>query len=172
MRCFIINGKGTSGKDTFTDEITRLCEEKNLKCITLSSIDEIKEIAREYFYWNDKKDLKSRKMLSDLKDLHSQYCNGPTKYMLARYDYEIKQRKTDFIFFHIREPEEILELQKLIFCKTILIKKQTLNDKKFGNHADDNVELFEYDFVIENDSTLDKYLDKILNFFKKELYFY
>lgn len=162
-RVIIINGTGGSGKDTFV----KFCQEINDKVINLSTIDTVKSIAKK-MGWKGGKSEKDRKFLSDLKDLWSEYENGPfndvkykiesifemkssifrVKNMKNGEKYPEKPQKMVF-FVHCREAEEI---QKFVDfygeeCETLLIKRE--NQVTKGNHADENVENYDYDTVFE-----------------------
>jgi hypothetical protein len=151
MKTFIINGSGGSGKDTF---VNAMREYASTGIISISSVGEVKEIAKNHFGWNGEKTPKWRKILSDLKDLQTSTNDGPLKYMLARSDDAFKFGM-DAVFFHIREPAEIQKmLQILPAAKTILITREWSN---LGNHADNNVNNFEYDYVIDNKGTLEEF---------------
>ena len=75
----------------------------------------------------------------------------------------------NIIFVHCREPKEIQKFKDALGkdCLTVLIKRS--NHKTEGNHADENVEKFEYDFVLENDSTLEDFKQKAFEFCEKNL---
>ena len=69
LRIVIVNGMPGSGKTTFEN----FCKEHlGAYCEIISTIDIIKEMAR-FGGWNGEKDSKSRKLLSDLKDLWTNY---------------------------------------------------------------------------------------------------
>lgn len=66
LKIVIVNGAPGSGKTSFEN----FCQEiMGDFCQIRSTIDLVKEIATIYAQWDGKKDLKSRKFLSDLKDL-------------------------------------------------------------------------------------------------------
>ena len=68
LKIVIVNGAPGSGKTSFEE----LCQDKmGDYCQIRSTVDLVKEIASIYANWDGKKDLKSRKFLSDLKDLLS-----------------------------------------------------------------------------------------------------
>ena len=70
LKIVIVNGAPGSGKTSFES----FCQDKmGDYCQIRSTVDLVKEIALFYTGWNGEKDLKSRKFLSDLKDLLSQY---------------------------------------------------------------------------------------------------
>ena len=58
------------------------------------------------------------------------------------------------MFIHIREPEEIERAVKAFGAKTLLVKREGL-DNISSNYSDASVENYNYDFVIYN-STLEK----------------
>ena len=60
------------------------------------------------------------------------------------------------MFFHVREPREIERCVKEFNAKTLLIRRPSDNNDKYGNHADDDVEKFDYDYIIENDAGLEE----------------
>lgn len=144
---WIINGYGGVGKDTFVDFVS-----KYLKVMNVSSIDPIKEVAKQ-LGWNGKKDEKSRKFLSDLKDLSIEYNNFPFNY-IGQQIINFYSSDSEIMFIHIREPEEIEKVVSAFRCNTLLIRNMDI--PIFQNHADDNVLIYNYDEVIMNTGTLDK----------------
>ncbi|NCP97672.1 hypothetical protein GW796_05460 [archaeon] len=170
MKIFIISGKGGSGKDTFVELYSKYIEKKyNDVCYNISSVDEIKEIARKYFGWKGQKTSEWRKTLSDLKDLQTRSCDGPFNYMKICFSNIIKEEfhhnRECVVFLHIRETEEIERAKKEFNAKTILIKRfdETVS---YGNHADDNVENYNYDYVFENYGTLEELNEKVIELVK------
>ena len=62
------------------------------------------------------------------------------------------------------------------FCKesnievsTLLIKRENLESVEYGNMADDNVYNYDYDFVINNDGTLDDLLNTAIWYLRRIL---
>ena len=145
---FIINGPPRSGKDTFVDMCRSISDETNGPVFhNISSVDKVKQAA-EILGWDGLKDEKGRKFLSDLKDLSTELYDGPLNYMKSK----IEKYPFDIGFFHVREPSEIHKIVKLFpSAKTIFIQRETQN---FNNHADKNVEMYDYDFYIDNTSSL------------------
>lgn len=161
-KTFIINGKPRSGKDTFVDICKQLAEERNLTIHNISSVDKVKQAAG-ILGWDGQKDDKGRKFLSDLKDLSTELYEGPLNYMKSL----IEQYQNDIGFFHLREPKEIFKMVKMFpGTKTIFIERDT---QEFNNHADKNVEMFSYDFYIDNKSTLDNYIEQIKKWFEENI---
>ena len=166
----IINGKGGSGKDTICDILAR-----HYPVTNVSTITKVKQAARLIFGWNNGKEYRDRKFLSDLKDLWSNYNDGPFKYAYEKYE-EFRDKPStaynEIMVIHVREPEEIKKLYDAIRiddseipCKTLLITSPRTDDCCYGNYADDMVNDYPYSFVYHNDSPLED-LDKyFMDFF-------
>lgn len=152
---FIINGSGGVGKDTFVELVSTELNDMLKKFHTVenfSSVDKVKEIARE-IGWNGKKREKDRKFLSDLKNLSSNYCDMPFQSMKNKVNEFIKNDENKFLFLHIREPEEIIRAVKEFDAKTILVVRDTVKYIT-SNMADKNVFNYDYDYVIQNNGTI------------------
>ena len=155
----IINGKGGSGKDEFIKQVG-----KYVKCVSYSSVDRIK-MAAGYIGWDGSKDEKSRKFLSDLKKLSKEYNNEPVNYIEEKIaQNHIFIQSGGFVFIHVREPDEIKYFKDKYNATTVLIRRQSLNHKNYGNNSDDNVEKYEYDYVINNDKDIE-YLNESAKLF-------
>ena len=76
---------------------------------------------------------------------------------------------TPFIFsICVREPDEIQKIKnRYPDASTILIRRPGL--ELFDNMADQNVENFNYDFVINNDSTMEDFEKVTIDFFNSNL---
>lgn len=147
----------------------------NITTNNISTIDYVKNIAR-MFGWNGEKSEKDRKMLSDLKDLMTVYNDYPFKRITAqitdwlRYD---KTRPNDmydhsFLFVHCREPKEIDRIKNQFPNDTFTLLVQNPKVAKItGNHADKEVENYNYDFIVVNDSDLRALRKVVIDFYKK-----
>lgn len=153
----VINGTGGSGKDTFVE----FCSEF-IKIINISSVDKVKEAAKILVGWDGSKDEISRKLLVDLKQLSIEYNDYPTIYIQEQYDNFIK---SDFniLFIHIREINEIKKIKDLLKAKTLLIRNPRVS-LITSNNSDKNVYNYTYDYIIENDGTLDDLRKKAKDF--------
>jgi len=163
LKSFILNGQGAVGKDTFISFIKSMSRDK---IANISSVAEIKELAKYYFCWDNDKTSKGRKLLSDLKDLQTEYCDGPFIHM--KKEWKFYNTFNSHSFFHIREPKEIQKMVDLTGAKTILITRDTDN-KKYGNHADDEVFDYDYDIIINNSGSLEDLQKRAELFIKEEL---
>ena len=155
---FVTNGMARSGKDTFAALMNEFIPTKKY-----SSIDYIKEIAK-LCGWDGQKDEKSRKFLSDLKVLTSQYNDLPFK----KIQEEIEKFNNDdvhkILLVDIREPEEIKKLCNTYgSVKTILIRRNSVKNIT-SNMADAGVFDYDYDFIIENNGTIDELKNSVKNF--------
>ena len=140
----VINGTGGSGKDTFVDFCSKYCETFNF-----SSITKIKEIAK-LMGWTGSKTEKDRKFLADLKSLSTNYNDMPYNTIRSAID-DFYKSNALIMFIHVREPEEIAKIVSDFEAVTLLIKRK--NYKLItSNSSDANVENYNYDYVIENDT--------------------
>lgn len=161
---FIINGSACAGKDTFVIQCrNHLVENNSCRLVhNISSVDKVKEAA-SLLGWDGVKDERGRKFLSDLKDLSTVVYSGPFNYM--KFCVEVLD---GIIFFHIREPAEIAKFVRTFpQTKTIFIKRDSA--KVPNNHADQEVDLYNYDFYIENDGTIEAYTQMINQWVKENL---
>ena len=162
---FIINGSGGVGKDTFVElvsiDLNDIFKQFHT-VVNFSSIDRVKEIAKE-IGWDGEKTEKSRKFLSDLKVLTNEFCDMPFRSMESKVDEFNKNEESKCLFLHIREPEEIRRAVKEFGAKTILIVRDSVKHIT-SNTADKNVFNYEYDFVIDNNGTLEDLKDEAKRF--------
>lgn len=113
--------------------------------------------------WDGTKDEMSRKFLSDLKILTTNYNDMPFKAMKTVADDFIRDDKHKVLFLHIREPEEIERARKLFNAKTVLILRDSVKHIK-TNVADANVFEYKYNFTVENHGTMEELRSKAHNF--------
>lgn len=147
-RVFIINGSGGVGKDTFIELVSRYAEVRNY-----SSVDEVKRIAR-YAGWDNNKDEKGRKLLSDLKDALTEYGDIPFNYLRKCVNGFHLDKTSEFCFLHIREPKEIQRAKEEFDAITVLVTRDNI-EHITSNHADGQVLHYDYDIHIKNDHTLE-----------------
>lgn len=145
---FIINGSGGVGKDTFVSFVFSLIPTMNF-----SSVDKVKEIAK-IIGWTGGKTEKDRKFLSDLKLLCTDYNNMPFNSMKDKVE-EFQNSYKSLLFLHIREPEEIEKTKNAFNAKTILVKRDSV-EQITSNMADANVYNYDYDIAINNNDGLEE----------------
>ena len=179
----IFNGCPRSGKTTFE---RALAEKYN--SLIYSSITPIIELTEQMIkatgneYLNDfydftacTKNFRYRKLLSDMKNaLYSfddgVYINSKLYEQVLKF---IRDDSIEFLMIDIREPKMIqsfIRMLKIKFIFTYNFKVRTIlikntHNELFGNISDDNVEDYQYDLVIHNNSTLEKFTGEILEGF-------
>jgi len=152
----IVNGSGGVGKTTFENLISKY---KNV--FIVSSVDKIKEAAR-ILDWDGSKDEKSRKFLSDLKLLSIDYNDAPFNY-IAKYIEYFQNSDKEIMMIDIRDLFEIDRVKKDFNAIALLIKNNRISAIK-TNVADANVENYKYDYIIENNGTLEQFEIKAYDF--------
>ena len=145
-KVFIINGSGGVGKDTFCEYVGHYAKVK-----VISSIDLVKDYASK-MGWNGSKTPRDRKFLSDLKDLLTKYNDYPFRDICQKVLW-FKEDDNEFLFIHIREPEEIDRAKREFNAHTILMVNDNVKGI-YSNHADARVLEYNYDIVVDNSGTL------------------
>lgn len=162
----IVNGFPRSGKTLFTNNCIKELKEYGF---TISTIDFVKHIARNCG-WNGEKTPKDRKFLSDLKRLLVDWGDVPYRKIEEAIDY-IRQvsiqyniaSENFFLFVDSREPEEIKRFKDEYGAITVLIDRDEVKTKQ-SNDSDNDVENFEYDYIIKNNGSLKEFQDASLEF--------
>ena len=169
MIVLIINGAPRTGKDTFIDILGKITKARVVK---YSSIDCIKDIAKDVFDWDGTKDAKSRQLLSDLKDIATKWNDMPFKEIckrITRYNYF---DAFNYFCTNIREPNEINKLsawclEKGISCYSVWIRRkeaeQRALDEGFLSSGDTQFAEYNYDFTLHNDGTIEEFQKQIKN---------
>ena len=148
-KIFVTNGSGTNGKDSFARAIS-----KYIPTYKYSSIKLVKDMLEVAGIEEEPKTEEKRLLCSDLKDRLTKYDDIPFKDISSLVvDFKNDLIDTDILLIDIREPEEIARAVKEFEAETILVRNP--NVKKINsNHADRDVENYEYDYIIENNGTL------------------
>lgn len=163
----IINGKGSSGKDTICNTV-----KEAYKASSISEITPIKEIAK-LGGWNGEKDKKARRMLAELKRVFVEYNDLPYRYAMNKIN-EFKQNEDTFLFIHIREPLEIDKIVRnadLPVFTLLVVRTDDENVKQeYGNDADDNVNNYEYSFCyIGNNKNVEELKESFMRYFNDHM---
>ena len=166
---FVLNSYPTAGKDSFVDMISARHE----GIFKMSSVDLVKQVAR-VAGWDGTKTSKNRKFLSDLKDLLTEWNDVPYKKIIEardklqdHLDYLGYDTNKGIIFTHCREPEEIKKFVDRENAITVLLRRASVENLEQSNHADANVFNYEYDYVIENNGSLDELWEKAVKFLEE-----
>lgn len=168
LKIVIVNGAPGSGKTTFENFCQEIMDDY---CQMRSTVDLVKEIALFYTGWNGEKDLKSRKFLSDLKDLLTEFNDVPFNDIVRFKNvwedelemYNIKDH-SHILLVDSREPEEIMRFKRELGAVTVLIRRASAEMAETSNHADANVLNCDYDYEIDNNGSLDELRAKAVEF--------
>jgi hypothetical protein len=156
----IVNGAAGSGKTTLQNLVKKhFGDIYNIHI--RSSVDVMYQVYK-MLGWNGNKDDTFRNDMHTLKQMYINNCDGPTRDIIKAAMVALTNDSTDdtIIFYDIREAEEINKLLDLvrplnligIYCKTMLIRRTTVESLKHGNHADDDILTsgIEYDITVDN----------------------
>ena len=155
-KVFITNGSGGNGKDTFANFL-----DKYISVFKYSSIDLVKDMYEHIGIDRNNKTEKKRKLYSDTKDLLTKYDDIPFKDVASIVaDFKNNYIEADVLLIDIREPEEIEKAKIAFNAETILIKNDRV-DVITSNDGDAGVFDYAYDYIIENNGTLEEFKENI-----------
>ena len=158
-KVFITNGSAENGKDSFAEFVG-----KYISTYKYSSIDLVKEMFEVVGVSKKEKTEKKRRLWSDGKDLLTEYDDIPFKDVTSIVtDFKNNKIEAEVLLIDIREPEEIARAVETFGAETILIRNPNAI-KIESNHADRDVENYKYDYIIENDGTLEQ-LERVAKLF-------
>ena len=158
-KIYITNGSAENGKDSFADFVG-----KYISTYKYSSIDLVKEMFEVVGVSKKEKTEKKRRLWSDGKDLLTEYDDIPFKDVTSIVtDFKNNKIEAEVLLIDIREPEEIARAVETFGAETILVRNPNAI-KIESNHADRDVENYEYDYIIENDGTLEQ-LERVAKLF-------
>ena len=159
---FITNGMARCGKDTFAAFLNEY-----VPTMKYSSIDKVKEIAKSCG-WTGGKTERDRKFLSDLKVLTSEYSDMPFNAVKDEVNKFLNDDTNSVMLIDIREPEEIEKAKNAFGAKTILIENNRV-EMINSNMADANVFNYTYDYIIQNNGTLEEYKMTVKDFVERNI---
>ena len=161
-KIIIINGMGGSGKDSFV----KACQNIDPTIQNISSIEYVKQVAHE-LGWDGIKDTKGRRFLSDLKMALSAYNDAP--FIMTIKDIE-DYDKDATVFVHIRESDDIDKYKAYFEHNGDIVTTVLINNSRVkpiaSNFADADVYNSSYDWIIDNEGTLED-LAQTATFFLK-----
>ena len=139
-------------------------------CRIISTVDFVKEVAK-FCGWNGQKTPKDRKFLSDLKDILTQWDDVPYKDIMNSYLgckeiwKQLGYNEDKCLYFIMcREPKEIQKFVDRLGAKTLLVRREVVEETAQSNHADKEVFNYNYDITILNNGTLDELNDVAITF--------
>lgn len=147
-----------AGKDQFV----QFCQMHTTWCKNISTVDFVKQIAT-LCGWDGTKTPENRAFLSNLKDLLTEWNDIPFKKVChVAQSFNSEAMSYDFptddviVFVHCREPQEITKFVEKMNAKTLLVRRAAIETNKQSNHADAEVFNYNYDYIIENNGTLEE----------------
>lgn len=163
-KIIIINGFPTSGKTQL-----ELYLAKHTSAIIYSSITPVKWYAKKYFGWSGNESDKTeewRRFFSELKRMLVVEFDYIFKDLCIQVNKFYRNTKAELLLIDSREPEEIERFKNCFQATTVFIKNDRVK-KIISNDSDANVENYEYDYVIENNGTLEELEQKTIDFIKE-----
>jgi len=155
VKVICVNGVSRSGKDTF---IKFIREQSETTVVVHSTIDTIRKMLIESgLMVGDRKGIGEREFMVAVKQAWIKYSDGPYNQVIDKV-LRIKKfmEPADIILFfvQVREPQEIKKL-KLYYGDdfiTVVVKKKGIEAQIYNDMC---VTDMEYDFVIENNGTVE-----------------
>jgi len=175
-KVYFINGQAEAGKDTFLYRVSEELKKKGIKVYNYSTIDDIKNFLSYLGIDTSMKDTKLRNLMSDMKDLLTEYDDIPNKMAASFINFHLrdKNNSNDIIFVHCRESENIKNIEKRISdivrpedIKSILLRRNGHNVSDCIKDSQESIEKHEYDIIYFHDTMADLLLN-VDNFIKNE----
>jgi hypothetical protein len=153
MIVICINGIARAGKDSFTERVKELLATEGKTALTVSTIDPVKEVYKNFFGWDGIKTPECRKTLNILKLIWIKTSDGPTRYLNNVFKYH---PNAAIIFVMVREFDEMEKAKQL--AKSMGITAYTLEITRDGldvppieqEFLDSHPSDYKYDFTIHN----------------------
>lgn len=142
----VLNGKPTSGKDTFAK-----CCGEYVRTRHISSVGLVKQMALK-IGWDGAKDDDGRLLLSNLKKTLYQYHDTIFKDLKCRI-MDWYASDDELLFIDIREPDEIERAVKEFKAITVLVDRDVPDVD--SNASDMDVLNYQYDYVVDNNGTME-----------------
>ena len=158
----MVNGYPGVGKTLFAEYSDSILKEKIKDCRILrtSVVDPVKDICLD-IGWNGIKDAAGRKFLSDIKDALDSY----KEFTFRNLD-QWSIMPYDFMFIDARSPYDLDYAHSKHGAITLLIK-QDKGEQSYFNHADAEVENYNYDYYLENNGSKKEFYNKVNLFLYK-----
>lgn len=163
----IINGLSNSGKNTFCEFCGDIIYTKSL-----SAVDVVRKASQLFDLADTKNKVRDRNFMGELLTLVDKYNDHSFCYIEKQYNsfrehvnYALNDEEF-IVFVHSRDPKKIDRLKEKFSATTVLFLNPNIDiDPK--NIPDKDVMNYEYDYIIENNGTLQELQEKALNFTKE-----
>ena len=162
-KIYITNGSAQNGKDSFAGFTSNY-----ISTYKYSSIDLVKDMLEFAGIPKEPKTEEKRLLYSDTKDRLTKYDDIPFKDIASIVaDFKNNKIEAEVLLIDIREPKEIARAVETFGAETILVRNPNAI-KIESNHADRDVENYKYDYIIENDGTLEQ-LEMVAKLFVRDI---
>ena len=161
-KTFIVNGLPRSGKDTFAENLGKLCKAKKISVIepvvTMLALCPLADVS--------KKSPEDRVLYNEIKKALDKHSHITTRYAAQEYG-KFLVSSYDILLIDIRNPVQIDEVKGIIPCRTVLIERDGM--ASCGSEDDDPemIEGYTYDYRINNNGTLEEFLEKTKSFYER-----
>lgn len=151
VKVIVVNGMPGAGKTLFEQYcIQALEKQKKGVGVIRSSVDYVKQVAK-YCGWNGNKNPETRKFLSELKRILTEWNDVPFRKIIEEVDPLAEDKHNYVVFVDCREPNEIERLKQELNAFTVLIRRPKIEDAETSNSSDANVFNYDYDLIIWNE---------------------
>lgn len=171
-KIILISGKARHGKNTFANFCREYLEDKNYKVLELAFADYLKYFCKQYLNWNGVKDEKGRRLLQLTGD-ELRYNNPDIFVNILKELLKSLKNNYDYIFItDCRFKNEIKIIQQEFPEETKVIR---INRTNFISHltevqqnhkSETDLDDYNFDIILCNDSTLDKFRKISINCIK------
>lgn len=166
MKTIIVNGSPQVGKSVFAE----YCGHHLNNFAVISTVDWVKQMAG-HMGWDGSKEPEDRRFLSDLKDAAARWRDIPyqrTVDFLRNAAFIDEEKGTDtYVFVMCREPDEIERFVKDFGAITVRLERKEIENQIPSNHADAGVFDYYYNYIVENNGTLDDLAESAETFIKE-----
>lgn len=169
VKVVIVNGAPQSGKDTFVDFCIEENHKKNGHTLSISMVDKAKLIAM-HCGWGGEKTPRTRKFLSDLKDLIDYTFDASFNFVSESIEFfsnKYEEEKNNIVFVMARQSEDIDRLKEVYNAVAICVRRDAAEQVEASNHADADVLDYNYDYYIDNNGTLENLKETATTFLKE-----
>ena len=155
IKVVLLNGTAGSGKDYFVEIIRREATMNAIPICHLSTIRRVKECCEFVFSVKRKPKTDAKRLLwHKIKAAWSEYTDGPFVDGVKHIDALEKTGCHHIVFLDVREPGELKKFKDYYGDEALSVLIQRRNQPYVpDNPADQNVESFQYDLIIQNDGT-------------------
>lgn len=161
-----INGYPLSGKDTFAKVFRQVCSEKAIRVVKISTVDLPKQALKVLGWDGEEKSDAVRSALHDIKMAWVKHMDGSFNYVRSMVETLNDTRDDHILLVDSREPVELARfrvefggplLQDITMhsnvksgfnARTVFVDRK--NSGRASNAGDMNVELFNYDYIVNN----------------------